>query len=74
MRTTVTLDDRLIERAAVYSGLKEKSAVINEALRSYVAWQAGLRLAALGGTMPDLEITPRKRPWDEFGADSEPFA
>lgn len=62
MRTTVTIDDKLMEKALEYSSVKEKSAVINEALRWYVAREAGIRLARLGGTEPGLEYIPRRRP------------
>ena len=61
MRTTVTLDDKLMAIAAQYSGLTEKSAIVNLALRAYVAGEAGRRLAALGGSQPDFEAGPRKR-------------
>jgi len=61
MRTTVNIDDELLADAMEFSGLKEKSAVLNEALRFYVAREAGKRLAKMGGTMPDLEDVPRRR-------------
>lgn len=61
MRTTVNIDDELLADAIEFSGLKEKSAVLNEALRFYVAREAGKRLAKMGGTMPDLEDVPRRR-------------
>ena len=61
MRTTVNIDDELLADAMEFSGIKEKSAVLNEALRFYVAREAGKRLAKMGGTMPDLEDIPRRR-------------
>lgn len=61
MRTTVTIDDELLARAAEYSGLTEPSAIIRFALRDYVAGEAARRLAAMGGSMPDFEAAPRKR-------------
>ena len=61
MRTTVTLDDELMARAADYSGLNEKSAILRVALQSYIAREAGRRLARMGGSMPDYEPGPRKR-------------
>ena len=70
MRTTVTIDDALLADAQEFSGIKEKSAVINEALRWYVAREAGKRIARLGGTMPDLEYPPRRRPPRFITADS----
>lgn len=64
MRTTVTLDDDLLSTAAEYSGIKEKSALINRALRTMVELEAGRRLARLGGTMPGFTPGPRKRYFD----------
>ncbi len=59
-RTTVTLEDDLIGKAQLYTGVKEKSAVIRMALTQLVQREAARRLAALGGTMPNLERIPRR--------------
>ena len=59
--TTVTLEDDLIRKAQEYTGVKEKSALIREALTQLVQREAARRLAALGGTMPDLQRIPRRR-------------
>jgi Arc/MetJ family transcription regulator len=64
MRTTVTIDDELFKAAQEYSGLKEKSAVIREALTAFVQREAARRLARLGGAEPDLVIPQRQRPAD----------
>jgi Arc/MetJ family transcription regulator len=56
MRTTVTLDDELLEQARAITGTTENSALINQALRDVVAADAARRLIALGGTMPDLVV------------------
>jgi len=61
MRTTVTLDDRLMESAAEYSGVAEKSAIINLALKRYIETEASRRLARMGGSQPDFELPPRRR-------------
>ena len=61
IRTTVTLDDNLIRKAQAYTGVKEKSALIREALAQLVQRESARRLAALGGTMPDLQRIPRRR-------------
>ena len=60
-RTTVTLEDDLIRMAQAYTGVKEKSALIREALTQLVQREAARRLAALGGTMPNIERIPRRR-------------
>ncbi|SPE19098.1 Antitoxin VapB32 (modular protein) [Candidatus Sulfotelmatomonas gaucii] len=61
IRTTVTLEDDLIRKAQAYTGIKEKSALIRAALTQLVQREAARRLAALGGTMPDLQRIPRRR-------------
>lgn len=59
MRTTVTLDDDLIASAVDFSGIEEKSKLLNFVLEAYVKRMAARRLAALGGSMPGLEIATR---------------
>ncbi len=61
MRTTIALDDELIEKASSFTGLKEKSALIREALKALIERESARRLALLGGTQPDLEDVPRRR-------------
>lgn len=61
MRTTVTIDDTLIQAASEYSGVTEKSALINMALKRYVETEASRRLARMGGSQPDFELPPRRR-------------
>jgi len=61
MRATVTLDDELVKTAQEYSGITERSALVREALKALIHMEASRRLAALGGTMPDLEDIPRTR-------------
>jgi Arc/MetJ family transcription regulator len=61
MRTTVTIDGELLKDAQDFSGISGTSAVINEALRIFVAREAGKRLARMGGTAPDFEAPPRRR-------------
>jgi len=60
MRTTIALDDELVERAQEYTGIAEKSTLVREALKALIQREAADRLAALGGTMPELEDIPRR--------------
>jgi Arc/MetJ family transcription regulator len=62
MRTTNTIDDELLATAQKYSGVKEKSALINRALTEMVQREAARRLARLGGSQPDFQPAPRRRP------------
>jgi Arc/MetJ family transcription regulator len=61
MRTTITIDDELLKVAQEYTEITDKSRLVNEALRSLIAREAGRALIELGGTMPDLEDIPRRR-------------
>ena len=61
MRTTVSLDDDLMRRAQAFTGIKEKTTLIREALRLLVEREAARRLAALGGKAPNLQKIPRPR-------------
>jgi Arc/MetJ family transcription regulator len=62
MRTTLALDDALMERAASYTGLREKSALVREALKALIERESARRLAALGGSEPKAAYVPRRRP------------
>lgn len=62
MRTTVTIDDALYERALeVADPTMDKAGLFREAIKTFVRVQAGKRLAALGGAAPDMPDIPRRR-------------
>ncbi len=61
MRTTVNLDDALLERARQLTGLDERSALLREALTALIEREAARRLARLGGSEPDVVVPPRRR-------------
>jgi Arc/MetJ family transcription regulator len=61
MRTTLALDDDLLERARVLTGIEEKTALVREALKALVERESARRLALLGGSEPDLKDIPRRR-------------
>jgi len=61
MRTTVALDDDLVEKAQEFTGIKEKSALLRVALEALLQREAARRLIALGGSAPDLVAPPRRR-------------
>jgi Arc/MetJ family transcription regulator len=62
MRATLTLDNEQLAKAQAFMGLKEKSALVREALKALIERESARRLALLGGTEPDLEAPPRRRP------------
>jgi Arc/MetJ family transcription regulator len=62
MRSTLNIDDRLIEEAMRLTGIKEKTALIRAGLEALIAREIARRLAALGGTQPNFQAAPRRRP------------
>jgi Arc/MetJ family transcription regulator len=63
MRTTLALDDLLIAKARALTGISEKSALVEEALKALVERESARRLALLGGSEPALSDVPgRQRP------------
>ena len=62
MRTTVTIDDTLYEKALEMAdpGM-DKSDLFREAIKTFVRVNAAKRLAALGGATPDIQDVPRRR-------------
>ena len=62
MRTTVTIDDALYEKALEMAdpGM-DRSDLFREAIRTFVRVQAARRLAALGGATPEIRDVPRRR-------------
>ena len=61
MRTTLILDDGLVERARSLTGLKEKTAMVRAGLEALIARESARRLAALGGSEKGLRRVPRRR-------------
>ncbi len=61
MRTTLNIDDAVLEKAAKLTGVKEKTALVRMGLDALVARESAARLAALGGTEKQLKPVPRRR-------------
>ncbi len=61
MRTTLNIDDELLDKASKLTGIKEKTSLIKRGLESLIAIESGKRLAHLGGTEKGLKSIPRRR-------------
>ena len=61
MRATVALDDELVRKAQELSGVTERTALLRDGLKALIHLEASRRLAAVGGTEPDLEEIKRVR-------------
>jgi len=60
MRTTINVDDELIDKARQLTGIREKTSLIKLGLEALIARESSRRLARLGGTEESLK-TPRRR-------------
>jgi Arc/MetJ family transcription regulator len=61
MRTTLALDDDLLDKAQALTGPMDKTALVREALKALIQRESAKRLALLGGTEPNLTIAPRRQ-------------
>ncbi len=61
MRTTLNIDDSLMDRASKMTGVKEKTALVKLGLEALIARESGKRLAKLGGTEKKLKAIPRRK-------------
>ncbi len=61
MRTTLNIDEQIIEKARLLTGVKEKTALVKMGLETLIARESAKRLAKLGGTEIDIKPIPRRR-------------
>lgn len=61
MRTTLNIDDTLLDKAAMLTGIKEKTAIVKLGLEALIARESARRLALLGGTQKQLADIPRRK-------------
>ena len=61
MRTTLNIEDSLMDKASKMTGIKEKTTLVKLGLEALIARESARRLARLGGTQKQLKTIPRKR-------------
>jgi len=61
MRTTINIDNKLLNKAAVLTGIKEKTMLVKLGLESLISLESSKRLANLGGTEKDIKQIPRRK-------------
>ena len=61
MRTTLIIEDELMNRAKELTGIEEKTALVRAGLNALITRETGKRLASLGGSEPELRPIPRRR-------------
>jgi len=61
MRTTLNIDEKLVDKAARLTGITEKTALVRKGLEALIAIESAKRLAELGGTEKNIESVTRRR-------------
>ena len=61
MRTTLNIEDHLIDQATKITGIKEKTTLVKLGLEALIARESARRLAKLGGTQKQLQAIPRRK-------------
>jgi Arc/MetJ family transcription regulator len=61
VRTTLNIEDSLIDKASRMTGIKEKTTLVKLGLEALIARESEKRLAKLGGTEKQLKPIPRRR-------------
>ncbi len=61
MRTTLNIEDNLLDQASKMTGIKEKTTLVKLGLEALIARESAKRLAKLGGTEKQLKKVPRRR-------------
>ena len=61
MRSTLNIDDSLVERAAKLTGVSEKTALVRMGLQALIARESARRLVELAGSEPRLSRIRRRR-------------
>ena len=61
MRTTLNIEDELLEKASKLTGIKGKTSLVKLGLEALITRESSKRLAKLGGTEKELTTIPRRR-------------
>jgi len=61
MKTTLNIEDKLLDRASKLTGIREKTSLVRLGLEALIAKESSKRLAKLGGTEKKLDVIPRRR-------------
>ena len=64
MRTTLNLEDDLLDKARKLTGIQEKTSLVRLGLEVLISRESARRLAKLGGTEKKLRKIPRRRGGD----------
>lgn len=61
MRTTLNIDDEMLDKASKLTGITEKTSLVRLGLQALIAQESSRRLSKLAGTEKKLRPIPRRR-------------
>jgi len=61
MRTTLNIDDQILDKASELTGVREKTSLVRLGLQALIARESSKRLARLAGTEKNVRPIPRRR-------------
>jgi Arc/MetJ family transcription regulator len=61
MRTTINIDEKILNKASKLTGIKEKTSLVRLGLEALIALESSKRLARLGATEKSIRPIPRRR-------------
>ena len=64
MRTTVNIDDELMQAATRITGIEEQAELLRAGLKALIEQESARRLVLLGGSEPQLSSVSRRRAVD----------
>ena len=60
MRTTLNIDERLLDKASQLTGITEKTSLVRKGLEALIALESSKRLARLEGTEKFLRVKSQR--------------
>ncbi|HLF18552.1 MAG TPA: type II toxin-antitoxin system VapB family antitoxin [Candidatus Omnitrophota bacterium] len=61
MRTTINIDDAILKKAALLTGIHEKTSLVHLGLKTLISRESSKRLARLGGSEKSMRPIPRRK-------------
>ena len=61
MKTTINIDNELLNKASRLTGIKEKTSLVRLGLKALIAQESSKRLSKLAETEKKLRVIPRRR-------------
>ncbi len=61
MKTTLNIDDKILKKASLLTGIEEKTYLVKLGLEALIARESAKKLALLGGSEKKAKYIPRRK-------------